>query len=137
MHIHQGAKADDHDLVERIEQASPEKLHAMLLEVGQKFLNLAILAMNNNDVPGKFRHLSRVSEIILELSTRLNQETGGDLSANLGKIYAWWNDVLFEASQNNQVDRFQMVAAQMGEMQTSWEGLAASSGEGGAQGARS
>lgn len=113
----------DQDLSRQIQEASPAQLHAMLLGIGQKFLGLAINAMNEQDVSSKSRHLSRVSEIILELESRINHEGGGELAVNLSRIYGWWNDVLFDASQKNQPDRLLPLLNQMAEMQASWEAL--------------
>lgn len=117
------AKVADQDLVRRIEGASPAELHAMLLEAGEKFLGLAIAAMKMDDVAGKSRHFSRVSEIIVELSGRLNRETGGELAVNLARIYEGWIDALFDAGQKNEVDRLHLILKQMGEMRTTWEEL--------------
>ena len=123
MNSYQNIKIADQYLLQRIESASPEQLHAMLLEAGQKFLIHAIDAMNANDLPAKARHFSRVTEIIIELSGRLNQEQGGELVANLTRIYSWWIDVLFDASQKNLPEPLQVVQKQMGEMRASWEEL--------------
>lgn len=123
MQGYQSGKAADLYLLQKIESASPEQLHAMLLEAGQKFLSLAIVAMNNQDIPGKSRHLSRSSEIIVELSGRLNHEGGGELVTNLVRIYSGWIDVLFDASQKNQPERLQTMVSQMAEMRVTWEEL--------------
>lgn len=117
----------EQDLVHKIEGASPAQLHAMLLEAGQKFLNLAFLAMQQNDAAGKSRHLSRVSEIIVELSGRLNHEIGGELVTNLARIYDGWIDALFDAGQKHQPERLLIVSNQMGEMRATWEELCANS----------
>lgn len=121
MQGYQGAKATDQYLVQRVQAASPEQLIAILLEGGQKYLNLVLAAMSANDIPTKARHANRVSDIILELNIRLNREEGGELVANLGRIYERWMDVLFEATRNNQPARLELVKAQMGELRGSWE----------------
>lgn len=123
MHGYQSGKAADLYLLQRIESATPEQLHAMLLEAGQKFLGLAIVAMNSRDIAGKSRHLSRSSEIIVELSGRLNHEGGGELVLNLARIYDGWIDVLFDASQKNEPERIQTIVNQMAEMRVTWEEL--------------
>lgn len=123
MQGYQSGKAADLYLLQRIESATPEQLHAMLLEAGQKFLRLAIVAMNSRDIAGKSRHLSRSSEIIVELSGRLNHEGGGELVLNLARIYDGWIDVLFDASQKNEPERIQTIVNQMAEMRITWEEL--------------
>lgn len=121
MLIPQNRMTDEQDLVQQVENASPAQLHAMLLGAGQKFLRLAIMAVDGGDTSSKSRHFSRVSEIILELSGRLNPETGGELAENLARIYDGWIDVVFDAGQKNQTDRLNVVLDQMGEMQATWE----------------
>lgn len=123
MQSHQTGKVADQYLLQRIEAASPEQLHAMLLEAGQKFLSLAIMAMNGNDIPGKSRHLSRVSDIIVELSGQLNRNDGGELVLNLSQIYTGWIDTLFDASQKKQPERLTIIVDQMAELRLTWEEL--------------
>lgn len=110
-------------LAQRINGASAEQLVVMLLEGGQRFLGQAITAMANRDIPAKARLVNRVSAIIEELMVRLNHEEGGELVANLSRLYDWWLNELFEGSQNNQPDRLERVHRQMGEVRASWEEL--------------
>jgi flagellar protein FliS len=79
--------------------------------------------MNNHDISAKSRHLSRVSEIIVELSGRLNLEDGGEVVENLVRIYNWWIDLIFDASQKNEPERLEIVVTMMGEMRATWEEL--------------
>lgn len=118
-----GGNATDQYLVQRINGASAEQLVVMLLEGGQRFLGQAISAMAKRDIPAKARLVNRVSAIIEELMVRLNHEEGGDLVANLSRLYEWWLNELFEGSQNNQADRLERVHRQMGEVRASWEEL--------------
>ena len=118
-----GGKAAEQYLVQRVQGASPEQLVAMLLEGGQRFLNLAMTAMRNHDIPGKARHLHRVSDIILELGVRLNHEDGGEVVTNLDRIYDWWMRELFEGAQNDRPEKLQLIQTQMGEMRATWEQL--------------
>ena len=116
----QNQAIDDQAVIQRIERMRPELLHAMLLEAGEKSLSLAIVAMNSQDIPGKSGHLSLVTEIIIELSGRLNQEHGGELVANLGRVYSWWIDAIFDANQKNQPEVLQVILKQMGDMRATW-----------------
>lgn len=116
-----GSKATDQYLAQRIEAASPEQLAAILLEGGQKFLNLVMAAMNSNDIPGKARHTNRVSDFILELSLRLNRVDGGEVVDNLERLYKWWTDELFDAVRKNQPERLLLIYKHMGELRNTWE----------------
>ncbi|HNX32921.1 MAG TPA: flagellar export chaperone FliS [Holophaga sp.] len=118
-----GGKATSQYLAQRVQGASPELLVAMLLEGGQRFLNLAVNAMKARDLPSQARYVNRVADIILALRERLNFEEGGELVENLVRIYDWWTDVLFDASMKAEPERLQMISNQMGSMRASWEEL--------------
>lgn len=116
--------ATDNYLIQRINAASPERLVAMLLEGGQRFLGQAMVAMNNRDVPTKARMINRVSAIIEELAVRLDHEHPSELVVNLARLYDWWLNEVFQGSQNNQVQRLETVYRQMGDLRQTWEQLA-------------
>jgi flagellar protein FliS len=118
-----GSKAADQYLAQRVEGASPEQLVAMLLEAGQKFLTLVIAAIASNDIAAKARHANRVSDIILELSQRLNRVDGGEVVTNLDRIYKWWMNDLFDAARQNETPRLESMRNQMNIMRNTWEEL--------------
>jgi flagellin-specific chaperone FliS len=54
---------------------------------------------------------------------RLNHEEGGELVTNLTRLYEWWLNEVFAASQKNQPDRLEKISIQMGEVRAAWEGF--------------
>ncbi len=116
-------KAANQYLAQRIQGASPEQIVAMLLEGGQRFLNLALKAMKDRDLPNQARYVNRVADILVGLSERLNHEEGGELVENLVRIYDWWTNELFDGAMNSQPDRLQRILNQMGELRGTWEEL--------------
>ena len=110
-------------LAQRIQGASPEQLVAMLLEGGQRFLNLTLKAMKERDLPNQARYVNRVADIIVGLNERLNHAEGGELVENLIRIYDWWTNELFDGAMQNQPERLQMISSQMGELRATWEEL--------------
>ena len=115
--------AGDQYLTQLVGGASPEKLMALLLEAGQRFLGQSIQAIRANDIEGRSRYVNRVSAIVEELTTRLNFEDGGEVVDNLVRLYDWWTFELMAASTENSVPRLERVSQQMGAMRESWEGL--------------
>ena len=110
-------------LAQRIQGASPEQLVAMLLEGGQRFLNLTLKAMKERDLPSQAKYVNRVADIIVGLNERLNHAEGGELVENLIRIYDWWTNELFDGAMQNQPERLQMISSQMGELRATWEEL--------------
>lgn len=115
-----GGAAADQYLLQKINGASTEQLVALLLEGAQRFLGQALLHMERNDIPAKAMAVNRVSAIIEELIVWVNNENGGEVAANLLRIYDWWLNELFEGSQKNQKERLDYISRQMGEMRTTW-----------------
>lgn len=117
------AKAYDQDLAQRVAEASPELMVAMLLEAAQRFLDQAITAMHRKDHAAKGQAVNRVYAIIEELTARLNLEQGGDLASDLDLIYEWWSWELLQASAQMETGRLEKMIGLMGELRQSWEQL--------------
>ena len=118
-----GGTAATQYLTQQINGASPERLMYMLLEGAQKFLIQAVAAVRRRDIATRARMVNRVSSIVEELAIRLNHEEGGELVANLTRIYDWWLKELFEASQKNQPERLEAIERQIAEMKAAWAEL--------------
>jgi flagellar protein FliS len=116
-----GPKAANQYLAQRLESASPEQVMAILLEGGQKYLAMVLAAMKVNDIPSKARYANRVSDFILEMTLRLNRKEGGEVVANLDRIYKWWTDEMYAGARKNQPARLELVLEHMGEMRAMWE----------------
>ena len=108
-------------LTERIADAPPQELVALLLEGARGFTAKAMVAIQQRDLPAKARLVGRVSAIIEQLLVMLNFEEGGEVVSNLSRIYEWWLKELLDASCHDAVDRLQRICTQMGSMQESWQ----------------
>lgn len=117
------APPTDAYLVQRVMNAGPVQQAALLMEAGQRFIGKAIKAMEQSNHIEAGRCLSRVTEIINEATLRLNQEEGGELVGNLGKVYDWWIWEVFEASATKDVARLETLSFHMGEIRQAWEQL--------------
>ena len=76
-------------LTERIADAPPQELVALLLEGARGFTAKAMVAIQQRDLPAKARLVGRVSAIIEQLLVMLNFEEGGEVVSNLSRIYEW------------------------------------------------
>lgn len=117
------AKATDQYLAQRVAGASPEELHAMLLEAGQRYLGKAAQSIRRKDFAAKTREINRVLSIVEELTLRLNLDAGGDLVMNLVRIYEWWSRDVLQASMSLDPAPLERVAKLMGEMRQTWMAL--------------
>ena len=80
----------------QVEGAGPLGLILLTYEVLYKSLGQARAAVLNNDIQAETHHISRALEAIIELSSSLNHEHGGEVAANLSKLYIYLSKRLGE-----------------------------------------
>jgi len=97
----------------------------MLLEGAQRFLTQAVAAIERKDYLAKGRLLDRTSQIMQRLLGMLNPEADRKLVDKLHGIYIWWIKEMFEGSRKDRPEQIRVVIAQMGEMRSAWEQVAA------------
>jgi len=71
----------------QVQGAGPLGLVLLTYEVLFKSLGQARAAILANDMPAETHHVSRALEAIIELSSALNYEEGGEVAVNLSKLY--------------------------------------------------
>ena len=99
----------------------PEHVVVLLLEGGQRFLAQAGEAIRQGDALAQDHFLRRVDAILKELNSRLNHAEGGELVANLVRLYGWWAREIREAGAQGDARRLELVSSQMGEIRGAWE----------------
>lgn len=116
-------KATDIYLEQRVLSANPEQQMALLMEAGQKFIGVAIRAVEQKDYQKSADAFCRISAIITESAFRLDHESNTDLVHSLTKIYDWWLSLLFDASANKDIEKLRLLSKHMNEIGNSWEQL--------------
>lgn len=78
--------------------ASPKKLIVLLYDGCIKNMKQAELAISEQQIEQANHALKKAQDIILELQSTLNFETGGDIAQNLNDIYIYLMDKLIESN---------------------------------------
>ena len=73
----------------QVEGAGPLGLVLLTYEVLYKSLAQARAAIMANDIQAETHHISRALEAIIELSSSLDLEQGGEVADNLAKLYQY------------------------------------------------
>ena len=81
-----------------VETATPEKLLLMLFDGGIKFLNLGKLAIEQKDYSSANKSLVKVQDILFELMVSLDMDKGGEIAANLYKLYEFYRNEVIKAN---------------------------------------
>jgi flagellar protein FliS len=104
----------------KIQTATPAQLINMLYDGAIKFMNLAILSMEKEEIEATNNSLTRAQRIIAELQISLDMEKGGQIAANLNSIYDYIYRQLVEANTKNNVEKIQECLALIMEIKDAW-----------------
>jgi len=97
----------------------------MLYDGILRFNRLALKAIEENDIPGRGEFINRSLEIIGELANSLNMEDGGEIAANLSKLYDFCASALTVANLKSDAGAIESVNRVVLELKSGWESIAA------------
>lgn len=123
------ATATDTYFRARVESASPLERVVMLYDGAITFLEDAARQMNNGDYEEAPLLNIRAQNIVMELQGVLNMSEGGELSARLHSLYAYFLRRMIAANSRRDPSMLLEVAERMKEMRESWAALAAGENE--------
>ena len=100
------------------------RLVVMLYEGAIRFLNLAVAALAENDMPTKGTNVAKAMEIINELDCVLDIDAGGEVAKNLRSLYDFMRKHLQTAHLTNDAEKMKEVASLLGELNEGWKAIA-------------
>lgn len=104
-------------------EADPHKLIQLLLEGALTRLSLEKSFIEKGDIEAKNEKIGRTIDIICALQESLDHEKGGDVSANLERLYDYMTRRLFDANRLNDIDIVNEVMSLLLEVKSGWEGI--------------
>ena len=81
------------------------------------------------DVMGRSRSVSKVVNILTELMTSLDHQIGGEISANLKRLYSYMQQCVLKAHAEKRPDLLDEVSKLLSEMIQAWYKVAESHGQ--------
>ncbi len=106
-----------------IETASPHRIILLLLDGALEKLRISRLAMERGQIAEKGINISWTISIIDGLRASLNLEKGGDIAANLDRLYDYMTRALAESNLDNDVAKLNTVERLLGEIRAGWKGI--------------
>ena len=103
---------------------SKGRLIVLLYDGAIKFMKLAIKELEAQNHEAKGRYISRAQDIINELNAVLDLDAGGEMAANLRKLYCFMNRRLSEANTKRDPQIIREVITLMEELNESWKAIA-------------
>lgn len=102
---------------------SKGRLIVLLYDGAIKFLKLAVAELENNNYEAKGRYIGRAIDIVNELNAVLNTEEGGEIAANLRRIYTFINTRLLEANLKKDAQLIREAITILEELNQSWKAI--------------
>ncbi len=115
-------------LTTQVTTADRLQLVVMLYEGALNFLGQAKARMAAKDAPGKGLYLGKALDIIAELNASLNFQDGGELAANLSRLYHFMTQHLTRANLTWSEQAVEEVMAMLTELKQAWEQICRQTG---------
>ena len=104
--------------------ASPHRLVGLMLAGIRERLRLASACIEIGDLPRKGQAISEASLIIGQLDGSLDHAAGGEIAANLGRIYGYVTVLLTEANNEGSDEKLAEAARLLEMIREGWRGIA-------------
>lgn len=101
------------------------RIVVLLYEGAIKFLKLAIREIEAQNWGEKGKYILRATDIINELNAVLDMETGGDIAANLRRLYAFMIRHLGQANIKRDPKMIQEIITLLEELNEAWKSITA------------
>ena len=105
----------------KVQTASPGQLVNMLYDGAIRFSKQAKEQMENSDLENANSSIQRVQDIVEELNVSLDTDKGGEIAANLRKIYLYISEQLVEANIKKDVKVLDNVIELLESMRETWK----------------
>ena len=99
------------------------RLIVMLYDGAIKFLRQAIQNIDAEDYAAKGRNIQKAQDIILELNTVLDMETGGEVAKNLRSLYNFMSRHLTQANIKCDTQMLREVLSILEELNQGWRAI--------------
>lgn len=86
-------------------------------------MKLAIKELEAENYEAKGRYIGRAQDVITELNAVLDVDAGGEIAANLRKLYLFMNDRLSQANTKRDPQMIREVITLMEELNQGWKAI--------------
>jgi len=115
----------------QIETASPTRLIVLLYDGGIRFCTLGLEALQERRYEDQNLYLLKTQRIVTELMTSLDRNAGGDVAANLYRIYSYVIEQLVRANMQDDAALLQDALKTLTELRETWIEIDRMQGRGG------
>ncbi len=108
----------------QVSTSNQKQLIVMLYDGMERFMNKACNAIRVGDIETAHSNLHRTGQVLLELLSTLREDKGGEIAANLKKIYVYCYEQVVIANLKKDPDMVQNVRQIIGNLGAAWKDIA-------------
>jgi flagellar secretion chaperone FliS len=108
----------------RLTDASPHKVIQQMLDTLLTRLAEAEGRMQRGETAAKSQAIGKALAIVEGLAISLDSDRGGEIAANLQRLYEYMSTRLVQANLENRVELVVEVASLVGEIKAGWDAIA-------------
>jgi flagellar protein FliS len=99
------------------------RLIVLLYDGAIKFMKLAVKELEAGNYEAKGQYIGRAQDVINELNAVLDTKAGGEIAANLRKLYCFMNGRLSEANTKCDPQMIREIITLMEDLNQSWKAI--------------
>lgn len=103
----------------KIQTASPAELTLLLYEGAIKFCNIALMAMEENDLEKKHTNIVKAENIVIEFLDTLNHKY--EVAKDFERVYQYIYALLVEANIKNDREMLELALKHLRGMRDTWK----------------
>lgn len=104
-----------------VETATPEKVLILLYDGAIQFLNKAMIAMDEKNVPEIYNNIVGAERILLEFMNTLDFDQGGDFAVRLNALYQYLYNRLVDANMKKDKELVEHVLSFLVDLRATWK----------------
>ncbi len=104
-----------------VETATPERILILLYDGAIQFLNKALIALDEKNIPEIHNNIIGAERILLEFMNTIDFEQGGDFAVRLNALYQYLYNRLVEANMKKDKDIVKQVLNFLTDLRVTWK----------------
>ncbi|MGE0773651.1 MAG: flagellar export chaperone FliS [Sphingomonadaceae bacterium] len=118
-----GARYRNIENASRVDGASPHKLIAILFEELLRAVEATRVAMERGDIARQADRQARALSILQALDASLDMERGGEVAANLSRIYREGRRLIAAGAREKRTDMITRARDMLAEIASAWDNI--------------
>lgn len=109
----------------QVKTSNQKQLIVMLYDGMDRFLGKAVKAVREDDIESAHTYLHRTGQILLELLSTLREDKGGEIAANLKRLYIFCYEKVVIANLKKDVRMIREVQQVLANLRDAWKKIGA------------